>query len=260
MILEEILTHKRKEIEELRLRFPLAKILEGIERNTDARRPFARIASTGHGIHIIAELKKSSPSGGVLRENFNPLQIAELYELAGADAISVLTESLYFQGRSSYLRTVRRVTELPILRKDFIIDKYQIYESALLAADAILLISSLLTDEELKDFIEECRKFKMDALVEVHSEEDLKKALGCGATLVGINNRNLRTLKMRTDTPERLMKHLPKGIAVVVESGIEAPEEILKYKSLGFNTFLIGTVLMKADDIVSKLRQLKGYQ
>ncbi len=260
MILEEILTHKRKELEEMKLRFPLGKVLEGIEQNREPRRPFCRALNDAHGIHIIAELKKSSPSEGTIREDFNPLQIAELYDLAGARALSVLTESLYFGGRPSYLRTVRRVTDLPLLRKDFIIDRYQIYESALLAADAVLLISSLLTDEELKSFIEEAKGLKMDALVEVHTEADLKKALGAGAYLLGINNRNLRTLKVNKDAAARLLRHIPKGITVVVESGIQQYEDILRYKSLGVNSFLIGTVLMKSDDIVKKLRELRGIQ
>lgn len=258
MILEEILTHKRRELEEMKLRFPLSKVMEGIERSQESRRSFARIISNGHGIRIIAELKKSSPSGGILREDFNPLQIAELYELAGASAISVLTETLFFSGRPSYLRTVRRVTTLPILRKDFIIDRYQIYESALLAADAVLLIASLLTDEELKTFLAETRALKMDALVETHTEADLKKAIAAGASLIGINNRNLRTLKVRIDAAERLLRHVPKGLPVVVESAIETYEDILRYKSLGVNVFLVGSALMKSDDIVKKLRQLRG--
>jgi indole-3-glycerol phosphate synthase len=258
VILEEILVHKRKELDEMKLRFPLAKLMDGIGRMTEERRPFAKTLSDAHGIHIIAELKRSSPSRGVLREDFNPLQIAELFELAGADAISVLTETLYFGGRTSYLRTVRRVTDLPILRKDFIIDRYQIYETALLAADAILLISSLLTDEELRSFIDEGKKLGMDSLVEVHTEMDLKKAVDAGASLVGINNRNLRTLKVKTNAAERLVRHVPKGLIVVVESGIKEHEEILRYKSLGVNAFLIGTALMQSDDIVKKLRELRG--
>lgn len=260
MILEEILTHKRKELAEMKLRFPLAKVIEGIELKREPNRSFHKALSEAHGIHIVAELKKASPSEGVIREDFNPLQIAELYDLAGARALSVLTESLYFGGRSSYLRTIRRVTELPLLRKDFIIDRYQIYESSLLAADAVLLISSLLTDEELRGFIEECKKLKMDALVEVHTEADLKKAVDAGAYLLGINNRNLRTLKVSKDSAERLLRHVPKNVTVVIESGISQYDEILRYKSLGINAFLIGTALMKSDDIVKKLRELRGIQ
>ncbi len=260
MILEDIIVHKRKELEEMKLRFPLNKMMEGIERSREARRSFYGALTNGRGIHIIAELKKSSPSGGVLREDFNPLQISELYDLAGADAISVLTETLYFSGRPSYLRTVRRVTELPILRKDFIIDRYQLFESALLAADAVLLISSLLTDEELRDFITEAKRLKMDSLVEVHTEADLKKALLAGAYLIGINTRSLKTLKMNPDIPEKLLRHIPKGVAVVIESGIEKYEDVLRYKSLGVSSFLVGTILMKSEDIVRKLRELKGIQ
>lgn len=259
MILEDILSHKRKEIEEMKSRFPITKLEDGIQRNREARRPFSKVLDDGRGIHIIAELKKASPSGGTLREDFNPLQIAELYELAGAAAISILTETLYFEGRPSFLRTVRRVTELPILRKDFIIDSYQIYETALLAADAILLIASILTDEELKQYIGVAKQLNLDPLVEVHTESDLKKAIAAGASFIGINNRNLRTLKIKPQNAERLLRLLPKGMTVIVESGIESYEEILRYKSLGVNSFLVGTALMKSDDIVKKLRELRGF-
>jgi len=258
MILEDILTHKRREVEELKLRFPLARIMQGINHRQEPRRSLPAALAGEHQIHIIAELKKSSPSHGVIREDFNPLQIAELLDLAGAAAISVITESLFFSGRPSYLRTVRRVTDLPLLRKDFIIDRYQIFETALLAADAVLLISSILTDEELKSFILECRNLSIDPLVEVHSEADVKKALTCGATLIGINNRNLRTLKIHPETTERLIRHIPKGITIVVESGIQTHEDVLRCKSLGLNNFLIGTTLMESEDIVKKLRELKG--
>lgn len=258
MILEEILTHKRREVEELKLRFPVSRILEGIKHRTEGKRSLTAALSTDREIHIIAELKKASPSHGIIREDFNPLQIAELFDLAGASAISVITESLYFAGRPSYLRTVRRVTDLPLLRKDFVIDRYQIYESALLAADTVLLISSILTDEELKTFIQECHMLSIDPLVEVHTDTDLKKALGAGATLIGINNRNLRTLKIHPDNAERLLRHIPAGVLTVVESGILTYEDILRHKSLGLNNFLIGTVLMESEDIVKKLRELKG--
>jgi len=257
MILEEILTHKRKEIEELKLRFPISRIQDAIHRREPSR-PFFPAVSGERGIHIIAELKKASPSHGVIREDFNPLQIAELFDLAGADAISVLTETTYFGGRPSYLRTVRRVTQLPLLRKDFIINRYQIYETALLAADAVLLIATILTNEELKSFIEESKKLFIEPLVEVHTENDLKKALDAGATLIGINNRNLQTLKVNLETAERLLRHVPKGITPVIESGISTYADILRFKSLGATSFLIGTIIMESDDIVKKLRELKG--
>ncbi|HNV86929.1 MAG TPA: indole-3-glycerol phosphate synthase TrpC [Candidatus Omnitrophota bacterium] len=257
MILEEILTHKRKEIEELKLRFPLSRIQDALRRREPAR-PFLPAISGEREVHIIAELKKASPSRGVIRDDFNPLQIAELFDLAGADAISILTETTHFAGRPSYLRTVRRVTNLPLLRKDFVIDRYQIYESALLAADAVLLISAILTDEELKLFIEDAKKLSLEPLVEVHTENDLKKALDAGATLIGINNRNLQTLKVNLETSERLLRHVPKGITAVIESGISNHSDILRYKSLGVTAFLIGTVIMESDDIVKKLRELKG--
>jgi len=260
MILEDILTHKRKELGELKLRFPIRRIEDALRNAPPERRPFARALENRNEIHIVAEIKKRTPVSGVLQEKFNPLQIAELYELAGASAISVLTETAFFEGRPSYLRTVRRVSSLPLLRKDFVIDRYQIYESALLAADAVLLISSILTEEELRRFIREARELKMDPLVEVHAESDLKKALECGADLIGINTRNLRTLRINPHVVEKLIRQMPKGIQVIVESGIESYEEILRYKSFGLHAFLVGTALMKAEDVVKKLRELRGYR
>lgn len=258
MALDEIIIHKRKEVEELKLRFPLSRIKEGVEKRVEKKRSFKAAISSDRKIQIIAELKKASPSRGVLREDFNPLEIAEIYDFAGADAISVLTETRYFEGRPSYLRTVRRVTELPLLRKDFIVDRYQLFETALLAADAVLLITSILTDEELKEFITQARELSIDPLVEVHSEDDLKKAIDAGADIIGINNRNLHTLEMNMDTCERLLRHIPKGITVIAESGIKTYEDILRYRSLGVHAFLVGTSLMLSQDIAGALRALKG--
>jgi len=165
------------------------------------------------------------------------------------------------KGRTSYLKTVRQVTHIPILRKDFILDEYQLYESALLEADAVLLISSLLTDDEIKKFLSRAREVGVETLVEVHTEEDLKRALQAGSETIGVNNRNLQTLEVDVSRAERLLKHIPKQITVVVESGFKDYEELLRYKSLGVNAFLVGTSLMKAPDIVMKVHELlKGRE
>jgi indole-3-glycerol phosphate synthase len=257
MILGEILTNKRREVEELKLRYPLRRLQEAVERRDGAaRRSFAAAIGDPHRINLIAELKKASPSEGVLRENFQPLRLAALLEYAGAAALSVLTETRFFKGRPSYLKTVRQVTQIPILRKDFIVDEYQIYESRILEADAILLIASVLTDKELSRFIERAESVGLEALVEVHSEEDLKKAIEAGARMIGVNNRNLQTLEVDVNCAARLLRHIPKEAAVVVESGFKDHEEILKYKSLGIHAFLVGTALMKAEDIVAKVHEL----
>lgn len=258
MILNDILIQKRKEVEELKLRYPLRRLQEAATaRDGVGHRDFRKALSDPHRVNLIAEIKKASPSEGILRENFQPLRLAALFEYAGAAALSILTETRFFKGRPSYLKTVRQVTHIPILRKDFILDEYQLYESKLLEADAVLLISSLLTDEELTKFISRSEELGLEVLVEVHTEDDLKKAAGAGAGIIGINNRNLQTLNVDVNRAERLISHLPKNTTVVIESGFNHHEEIMKYKSLGINAFLVGTSLMRAPDVVSKLQELQ---
>lgn len=259
MILNEILLQKRKDLEELKQRMPLSRLQRIIEKTERPKpRPFRSAILSGKHLNVIAELKKASPSEGVLRENFQPLRIATLYEYAGACAISVLTEPHFFKGRTSYLKTVRQVTRLPLLRKDFIFDRFQLYETALLEADAFLLIASILSEEELKDLITLGRELGMDALVEIHSDAELKKAVDAGASIIGINNRDLKTLRVDPDRAKRLIPHIPKGIAIVVESGLRTHEELLTYKSLGANAFLVGSTLMKSKDIAGALQKLLG--
>lgn len=259
MILDDILTKKRKDLEELKMRLPLARLQKIAEaRTTFIRRNFKQSLQNTKKINIIAELKKASPSEGLLREDFQPMRLAEIYEISGASAISILTEPHYFMGRSSYLKTVRQVTSIPLLRKDFIFERYQIYETAILEADAFLLISSLLSEEELRDFIVLGKSLGMDALVEVHSDEDLHKALAAGAEIIGINNRNLRTLEVNTRNAERLIPHIPAGKVIVVESGLKTHDEILSYKSIGTHAFLIGRTFMKSPDIAQTFHQLLG--
>ncbi len=258
-MLKDIIVQKRKDLEELKSRFPLSRLRDAVEhKERQNARSFRKAVSNARHLNLICELKKASPSEGIIREDFQPLRIAGTFEYAGAAAISILTEPHFFKGRPSYLKTVRQVTTIPLLRKDFILESYQIYETALLEADAFLLIASILTEEELKNLIELGRKLGMDALVETHSEDDLKKALGAGAEILGINNRNLMDLSVDPNRAKRLLQHIPKGPAVVVESGFRTHDELMEYKSLGVHTFLIGTVLMKADDIASKIQELLG--
>ncbi len=259
MILDDILTQKRKDLEELKLRLPLSRLQKIAEaRTTFIRRNFKHALQNTKKINIIAELKKASPSEGVLRDDFQPMRLGEIYEISGASALSILTESHFFMGRTSYLKTVRQVTSIPLLRKDFIFDRYQIYETAILEADAFLLISSLLTEEELREFINIGKGLGMDALVEVHSDEDLHKALAAGAEIIGINNRNLRTLAVNPKNAERMIPHIPAGKVIIVESGLKTHDEILGYKSLGAHAFLIGTTFMKSKDIAQTFHQLLG--
>ena len=259
MILDDILTQKRKDLEELKTRLPLARLQKIAEsRTTFIRRNFKQALQNHKKINIIAELKKASPSEGILRADFQPMRLGEIYEISGAAALSILTEPHFFMGRSSYLKTVRQVTSIPLLRKDFIFEKYQIFETAILEADAFLLISSLLTEEELRDFIKIGKDLGMDALVEVHTDEDLHKAIHAGAEIVGINNRNLRTLAVNPQAAERLIPHIPQGKVIVIESGLKNHDEILSYKSLGAHAFLIGTAFMKSSDIAQTFHKLLG--
>lgn len=253
-----ILMHKKKEINELKSRFPLSKILKAIERSKDLekRRGFKKAIIQPHGLAVIGEIKKASPSEGIIREDFNALKIAEIYEYAEIKAISIVTETRFFKGRTSYLKTVRNTTTKPILRKDFIIDRYQIYESALYSADAVLLIASILTDEELKNYITDLKEFKIDALVEVHNQHDLNKALDANAEIIGINNRNLATFEVDLDVTEKLIRNIPKGKVVVSESGIARREDMQMLKTIGVDAFLIGTAFMRADDIMAKVKEL----
>jgi len=256
--LYEILINKKKEVVELRSRFPLSKIVKAVERNvySDATRNFKKVISQPHHINIIGEIKKASPSEGVIKDDFNALKIAEIYEYTNIKAISVLTEMRYFKGRVSYLKTVRKITTKPILRKDFIIDRYQIYESALYSADAVLLIAAILTDEELKNYINELRQLNIAALVEIHNQHDLHKALDAGAEIIGINNRNLNTFKIDLAVTERLIRYIPKDKAIISESGLSKKEDMHYLKSMGVNAFLIGTHFMRSHDMLSAINEI----
>jgi indole-3-glycerol phosphate synthase len=259
MILNDILSVKRRDLEEMKRRFPFHRLRDAMEHAArSAPRPFYRAVSNAKGLNLICELKRASPSAGVLRDDFQPLRIASLFEFAGAAAISVLTETHYFKGRPSYLKTVRQVTTVPLLRKDFILESYQIYETALLDADAFLLIASILTGGEMADMIALGAKLGMDALVEVHTAEDVKKAVGSGARIIGINNRDLKTLEVDPHRAKYLIPLIPKEATIVIESGLSRYEELMEYKSLGVNSFLVGTSIMRTDDIVGAIYALTG--
>lgn len=210
-------------------------------------------------IKIIGEFKRASPSRGVIQENGQPATTVALYEKAGACAVSILTEPHYFRGSLDDLRDARATTGLPILRKDFIVDELQIYEAAEAGADATLLIVAALKDEELLAFREIAEdQLGLDALVEVHTAEEMLRAVDCGATLVGVNNRDLRTLETSLETSTQLAKLAPAGVTLVSESGISSIEEIKRLQQDGFDAFLIGESLMRADDPVALIRSLRG--
>jgi len=256
-ILEKII--KTKQIELLDFTPDYIKFLERKIAKRDLVRDF-KSALKKEKINIIAELKKASPSKGIIRENFDPVDIAKIYESGGASAISVLTDKKYFQGEIFFLEKVRKVTTIPLLRKDFIIDKKQILEAFAYGADSYLLIVKVLTENQLRELLEYGREFGMEALVEIHSKQEADIAVNAGAKIVGINNRNLETFKVDINTSKKLAPYLKsKEIEVVVaESGISSNEDIKQLKSCGVDAFLIGESLMREKDIYHKLKELLG--
>lgn len=210
------------------------------------------------GIQIIAEIKKASPSAGLIDQNFDPLRIAGEYEAADVAAISVLTEEEFFQGSLEILEQVRNHVSLPLLRKDFIIDSYQVYQSKYFGANCILLIASILSEQQLKIFYELAKNLNLNALVEVHNESELKKTLSIDAEIIGINNRNLTTFKVDVETSLKLKEKIPTGKITVSESGIKNYHQVRELEQAGFDAILIGESLMRAEDKKEKIRSLLG--
>lgn len=256
--LEEIVLNKKKELEELKRALPEKQLIAGLKKNRQIPRGFKKSLRAGKGIRIIAEIKKASPSEGTIREDFNVMKIAQCYENAGACAISVLTENKFFLGRTSYLAMVRSETELPVLRKDFLIDRYQIVESAVLGCDSVLLIASILSDKQLAEFVGGLESYEIDPLVEVHDETELERALRAGAKIVGINNRDLKTMRIDIKTSEVLAKRIPKSVIKVAESGFESHDEVKRLAEMGIDAFLVGTSILKSKNMESKIKQLMG--
>ena len=216
-------------------------------------------ALKGEGISLIAEVKKASPSRGIIRRNFDAVAIAKSYALGGAAAISVITESEYFQGNLDYLPQIKKAIgskAIPLLRKDFILDPYQIYQARAYSADALLLIVSLLSAQKLHNLLSLSEELGMQCLVEVHRENEVKTALEAGASIIGINNRNLETFEIDIETTGRLRPLIPSGIIVVAESGIKDAADIEKMRRWGLNAVLVGEWLIKGNDVAARVREL----
>lgn len=207
-------------------------------------------------LSLIAELKRKSPSKGMLRERFDPVHLAMTMEKAGASALSVLTDEPYFGGHLDFLREAKQFTGVPVLRKDFVVDPYQVYEAAWFGADAILLILRILTGDRLIECMQAADMLGLEPLVEVHSEAELKVALSSGAHVIGINHRDLRTFQMDSTLTERLVPKIPAGKVIVAESGIQTAQDVQRMKSLGVHAVLIGEALMTAADPAAKIREL----
>ena len=213
---------------------------------------------SGEGIHFICEVKKASPSKGLIAEDFPYIQIAKEYEAAGADCISVLTETDYFLGKDEYLREIRKNVSLPLLRKDFTIDPYMIYQAKAMGADAVLLICAIKTEAELAMDIRLCDELGLSALVEAHDEKEIAMALRAGARILGVNNRNLKNFEVDIRNSERLRRLVPPKVLFVAESGIRSSEDIAVLRKAGVNGVLIGETLMRSADKRAVLAELRG--
>ena len=256
MISERIVEAKREEIARLKGIRPLGELKEALV-DTPFPRNF-REAISSSTCSIIAEVKRLSPSKGILREDFDPVVIATLYEENGAVAVSVLTEEKFFGGDRSYLLKIKNRVHLPLLRKDFIIDPYQIYETRVIGGDALLLIAGLLEKEQLEDFIHLTESVGLSPLVEVHTGEELDRALSAGAKIIGINNRDLKNFSLDLKTSLDLVPSIPEGRIVVSESGIHTRGDIEILLRAGIHCFLVGEALMCAPDMGAKLREFLG--
>lgn len=251
-ILDKIVAHKKAEVAQKKTRVPEFE-LKGLPPARDFKS-----ALQGKGISLIAEIKRFSPSKKAIRDDFDPAQIAKDYERNGAAAISVLTDQKFFGGKDEFISTVRGETKLPILRKEFIVDEYQIYESRLLGADAILLIASIWDRPQISSFLALAGELGLSCLVETHTEKDVEKVLNAQVQIIGINNRNLATLELDIATSFRLRRLVPPGIIAVSESGTKTREDVLRLEAAGFEAVLVGEALMSSPDIAGKLKELLG--
>jgi indole-3-glycerol phosphate synthase len=255
MILDEIVQNTRLVVEGAKQLKTLSQLEAEIERES-APRGFAAALKVPGRVRIISELKKASPSGGLIRPDFVPDDIAEMYESHGAAAVSILTDEKYFQGQLAFIQRVKAVIDLPALRKDFMIDPYQFYEARAAGADCILLIVRILSDDQLRDFLSLSRELGMDALVETHSASEIERALAAGAELLGINNRDLDTLDVDLETSRKLRALVPDGPTLVSESGIKTVEDMRKLRDWGMDAALIGESLMRSDNPGALLSEL----
>ena len=253
-MLNKIIAEKREEVEQRKRRLSISTLKERIAQRK-APLDFAS-ALSGDGTHLIAEVKRASPSRGILCPNFNPVALAKTYANGGAVAISVLTEVNYFKGNLDHLAAIREEVSLPLLRKDFILEQYQVYESRAYGADALLLIVAILSQKQLKELLSLSRNLGLSCLVEVHNKDEVERALSSSAKIIGINNRNLNTFKVDINTTRRLRPLIPKDRIVVSESGISNRSDVEKLKKWGVNTVLVGEALVTADDIPAKMKEL----
>ena len=257
MILDDIVEKRREQLEREKENFPLEDMKEMALNSRRVSLDF-KAALKADGISTISEVKKASPSRGIISEDFRPTEQAKAYEEAGADAISCLTEEHFFKGADKYLADIRASVNLPILRKDFIFDEYQIYEAKVLGADAVLLIAAILSEEELIKLSRLAASLGLFCLTEVHNEEELQKVVRCKCDIIGINNRDLKTFHVDLNTTKRLAKLVPYDAVLVSESGMKNGNDIKEVKEYGADAVLIGETLMRSGDIKNTINELRG--
>ena len=255
--LDDIVAYKKLELAQLKQSTPVS-LLERRLKSRPPVRDFRQAIHRPGALSLIAEIKRDSPSAGVIRPDADPVEIAALYANAGAQAISVLTDSKFFSGSIDDLRSVREKTPLPLLRKDFVLEEYSLVEAAAAGADSILLIAAILDRKILKRLLQFARDLELTALLEVHTEKEIQEVLDVGALVVGINNRDLATMKVDLQTTRRLLSFLPKDRTIVSESGYHSPEDVEMARQLGVNAVLIGEEFMKAPDIAARVKELMG--
>jgi indole-3-glycerol phosphate synthase len=261
MILDKILATKRDELAAAKALESEEQLISRCARVKEIPRGFARVlraARAGGRTALISEVKKASPSKGLIREDFDPIAIARTYQQGGATCLSVLTDEQYFHGHLDYLQQIREQVKLPLLRKDFIIESYQVYQARVAGADAILLIAAALSDAQMIELASLARELKLDTLLEVHNEEELERALKIDVDLIGINNRDLKTFVTDIAVTEQLAARIPAAQLAVAESGIYSRADVERLAAAGAGAFLVGESLMREDDIVAKLQELLG--
>lgn len=256
-ILDELAESARKRVEEAKKQCSAQEIKEKALKLPKGSFEFEK-ALKKSDITFICECKKASPSKGLIAPDFPYLQIAKEYEAAGADCISVLTEPTRFLGSDQYLKEIAASVSIPCIRKDFTVDEYMIYEAKLLGAKAVLLICSILSEEQIKDYIEICDTLGLSALVEAHNEDEIKMAIRAGARIIGVNNRNLKDFSVDTKNSARMRELVPEDIIFVSESGVQSVEDVRELRDIGADAVLIGETLMRAEDKKAKLNELRG--
>jgi indole-3-glycerol phosphate synthase len=259
MILDQIIAYTKEELDDTKRRVPFSEV-KAKAFDADPVRGFGKMLSEGGDIRLIAEVKKASPSKGVIREDFDPVEIAKTYTKSGASCLSVLTEKKYCQGKLEYLGEIRKAIGLPLLRKDFIIDEYQIFEARAAGADAMLLIAACLERQQIEDFLGIAKELALDVLVESHTYRELDKSLLAGASLVGINNRDLSSFTVSLQTTLDLLRDIPDDRTVVSESGIKTRDDVVKLQQAGVDAILVGESLMREKDIGKKMKELLGKE